>query len=47
MDMKHQLLSGDILSPQVTKENVLYKKLYTRIYFEKIIEKNRDAFGKI
>ena len=37
--MKHQLLSGDILTPQVAKENILYKKLYTRIYFEKIIEK--------
>ena len=39
MDMKHQLLSGDILTPQVTKENVLYKMLYNRIYFEKIIVK--------
>ena len=48
MDMKHQLLSGDILTPQVTKENVLYKNLCTRIYFETIIEKkNRDVFGKI
>ena len=47
MDMKHQLLSGDILTPQVTKENVLYKNLCTRIYFETIIVKNRDVFGKI
>ena len=39
MDMKHQLLSGDILTPQVTKENVLYKNLCTRIYFETIIVK--------
>ena len=47
MDMKHQLLSGDILTPQVTKENVLYKNLCTRIYFETIIVKKKEMYLEI
>ena len=45
--MKHQILSGDILMSQVTKENILYKKLYTRIYFEKIIVKKIEMYLEI
>ena len=45
--MKHQLSSGDILTPQVTQENVLYKNLCTRIYFGTIIVKKIEMYLEI